>query len=125
MVTPIKLAPAKFCLACGTQLERKRFGKRLEDFSVFLRRQYCDQRCMGDGFEGVIKVMNDKNSRRQSAKARKTACERCGRVAHHVHHVDFNPQNNDPANLESLCASCHKIEHLPSARSANPLSVDL
>lgn len=113
--------PVKFCKTCGTQMERQRFNGRLEDKSAFARRTYCDQDCMAQDYEGTIKVMNDKNSRRQSAKTRKPDCEICGSSAHHVHHRDENPQNNDPLNLQSLCASCHKKEHLQKPAIRLPL----
>jgi len=43
-------------------------------------------------------------------------CERClkdgkTRAADLVHHKDRNPKNNRWNNLESLCVSCHDIEH--------------
>lgn len=28
-----------------------------------------------------------------------------------VHHKDGNHSNNDPSNLETLCANCHRLEH--------------
>ena len=112
MGRPAKPTPEKFCKTCGTLLERQRFNGRLEDLSAFRKRVYCDQECMAEDYEGTIKVMNDKNSRRQSAKVRQECCELCGQMAHHVHHRDENPQNNNPVNLQSLCASCHKREHL-------------
>lgn len=40
-------------------------------------------------------------------------CERCGfdkEAAITVHHKDWNHKNNDPSNLEVLCANCHAIE---------------
>jgi hypothetical protein len=43
-------------------------------------------------------------------------CERCGFVAVvvdqlDVHHKDGNRKHNRPANLETLCANCHRLEH--------------
>lgn len=41
-------------------------------------------------------------------------CVRCGYDnpnAIVVHHKDRNRKNNDPKNLETLCANCHMIEH--------------
>jgi hypothetical protein len=47
--------------------------------------------------------------------AKGDVCERCGFVPEHpcqldVHHRDGNHQNNDPSNLETLCANCHRLE---------------
>lgn len=43
-------------------------------------------------------------------------CGRCGFVPQSlvqldVHHKDGNHSNNDPSNLETLCANCHRLEH--------------
>lgn len=48
----------------------------------------------------------------------KPGCERCGFIPRHmcqmdVHHKDRNHKNNNPDNLETLCALCHRLEHLP------------
>jgi 5-methylcytosine-specific restriction endonuclease McrA len=47
-------------------------------------------------------------------------CERCGVVPNdpgrlHVHHIDRDRRNNDPANLMTLCRSCHRAEHRSGA----------
>jgi hypothetical protein len=42
----------------------------------------------------------------------KNACERCGGAKFLcAHHVDRNRMNNVPSNIETLCKSCHQIEH--------------
>ena len=75
---------------------------------------------MALAYEGVIKVVGEKNSRKQSAKKNTGVCNRCGRLKGntrlYVHHKDRNPINNDPDNLETLCGSCHKKEHTPESR---------
>ena len=45
-------------------------------------------------------------------------CERCGFVPVHsiqldVHHRDHNHDNHEQPNLETVCANCHRLEHLP------------
>jgi len=102
------------CKHCTKPLERKRFNGRLEDLSAFNRRVYCNRACMANGMEG-IKVMSDKNSRRQSAKVAALVCQSCGAATNlQVHHRDENPQNNAPSNLRTLCASCHRRCHSPN-----------
>ena len=102
----------RYCQQCGTPLERKRFQSRLEDFGRFLMRRYCDQQCMAAAMEGVTKVANAKNGRRQATKTKGAACEACAKTGWlHVHHVDEVPTNNEPNNLVTLCPSCHKNIH--------------
>ena len=104
------------CHFCGKPLERKRYPSKWEVWANFWRRKYCDRQCMADAYEGQIKVPTWANSRRQSQKQAKPACELCGRLATetqmYVHHRDENPMNNDPTNLQTLCGSCHRREHL-------------
>lgn len=47
----------------------------------------------------------------------KPICQKCGFIAVHtcqidVHHIDRNHKNNSCVNLISLCANCHRLEHL-------------
>lgn len=49
-------------------------------------------------------------------KYKLTHCELCGfkafdRCQLDVHHVDGNHHNNDPNNLQTLCANCHRLVH--------------
>ncbi len=43
-------------------------------------------------------------------------CERCSFVPEHtaqldVHHINHVHADNSPANLRTLCANCHRLEH--------------
>ena len=113
MPRPAKPDPMKNCEHCKKRLTRKRFNGTLEDMGAFLRRHFCDRACMAAAMEGVIKHATPKNSRRQSQKTAKAACEMCGRskVRLHVHHRDENPLNNASRNLQTLCGSCHRRSH--------------
>jgi predicted HNH restriction endonuclease len=47
-------------------------------------------------------------------KYRKDYCEYCGFIPLHIsqldiHHVDSNRLNNNPDNLQTLCANCHRL----------------
>lgn len=106
-----KKEPPRFCRQCGTMMQRKRYsGGRLEDFTVFMKRQYCSRECKD---KSVIKEVVGKNQYRHRArKFKKSQCERCGsRRNLQTHHVDRDITNNLLENLETLCASCHNTEH--------------
>lgn len=108
----------KFCGYCGKQLERKRYGTRLEDFTVFNNRKYCDRTCMRKAY------LKDGNFNQKYRIAHQTAvnimnlsdlpkiCSLCGGKGKlDVHHKDGNYQNNDMENLTYLCRSCHMKQH--------------
>lgn len=103
--------PTRYCERCGVGMQRRRFGDRLEDASVFQKRRYCSLSCANSrGNWGESSTAR----RREAHKSAKQACERCGKAPRrlHVHHKDENPNNNLPGNLETLCPSCHKLAHL-------------
>lgn len=52
---------------------------------------------------------------RQYAKFKQTVCSRCGFVPEHtcqldVDHIDGNHYNQNPTNLQTLCANCHRLK---------------
>jgi hypothetical protein len=53
--------------------------------------------------------------RAKLSKFKKDYCEECGFVAIHrsqldIDHIDGNHLNNDMANLQTLCANCHRLK---------------
>lgn len=123
--------PIKHCATCGVLMTRKRFGKRLEDPAVFLRRRHCGKAC-GATKEEVKPGTHHWRARRH----RKPTCEKCGTAEDlHVHHKDRDRTNNDPSNLETLCSTHHLKWHwhsdplfqpagVPRGGTTPPLSTD-
>lgn len=112
--------PEKYCEYCGKPMYRTRFlSGRLEDYSAFLRRKYCDRMCMRKAFVKKGDPCQDYSSAHHSAREIKyliegseKICEICGSTKNiDVHHKDGNFSNNDPENLMLLCRSCHMKEH--------------
>jgi hypothetical protein len=97
------------CAVCGLLLVRKR-RNRLESMNVFLRRKFCDRRCMA-----VAMIKDEVGDAALHLRARclcGSSCERCGTTDKlSVHHIDGDPSNNDPSNLMTLCGSCHTKWH--------------
>ena len=67
----------------------------------------CDQR--------RFNIANNKY-RDPYRKYKLNKCERCGFIPEHkcqmdIHHIDGKHHNNDPNNLKTLCANCHRLEH--------------
>src|SRR5574337_204403 len=114
----IEVSP-KPCERCGVTMERKRYNGRLEDPAVFARRRYCSLSCANSRDE-VTKSAHHWRAQRH----RKDSCQTCSTATDlHVHHIDRNPANNDPANLMTLCASCHLKLHWREDRAARMAAV--
>lgn len=112
-----KSVPAKRCENCGSDLLRRRFNGRLEDFGAFTKRRFCSLSCANSRERGGT---SSTTYHRRAGKHRRTACESCGR-SHwklHVHHRDETPANNSPTNLRTLCPSCHKLSHMQQQTQA-------
>lgn len=114
-MTP-KSGPEIPCKACGKTLSRKRINGRMEDFTVFLRRKYCDRACMA---RAMTKTDPSRSAiSKRTLKFRKEQCDVCHTIHQlGVHHVDQNPMNNDPSNLMTLCAHCHTTWHWENGKS--------
>ena len=104
----------KYCEYCGNKLERKRFNGRLEDFTVFSNRKYCNRECMKRDFLKIGEHDQSYSNAHTTARKinelilHKEVCELCGNDTNlDIHHIDGNWQNNNLDNLMCLCRSCH------------------
>ena len=120
MPIPPKPDPEKYCEVCGVRLSRKRFGGRLEDMGRFVTRRTCGQSC-GNTKREVGKDALHWRARKYLA----ATCQECGTTERlHVHHIDRDPANNSPANLATLCASCHLKLHWREDRAKRLASMN-
>lgn len=112
MPMPKKSDPAKSCESCGKALQRKRYCGRMEDRAVFLRRRFCDAKCMGTSKVTATPARGTLRKRTGKAVPLKPACERCGSAKERQrHHRNRDIADNRPENVETLCARCHALEH--------------
>ena len=87
------------CVSCGIN---KQTQARRDKYRNIVYRPYC-QSC-------VKKMQRKKNVYKKSVM-----CEHCGFVALHpcqldLDHIDGNNKNNNPSNLRTLCANCHRLK---------------
>lgn len=112
--------PEKSCKYCGTQMFRKNFNGRLEDMSVFIRRQYCGLDC-----SSKAQIISTKNAAllKRVVKYRKDKCEACGTTERlHCHHIDNNRENDSQENIQTLCITCHVNHHHQSRMAGKPIA---
>lgn len=113
MPMPRKEEPEKFCKRCGTEFHRSTFNGRLEDLGVFKRRKYCSISCASTR----ERPSHWGTYHWRARKHRLSSCEACGSTEKlHAHHVDSCPENNDPANIQTLCVFCHNFLHATADR---------
>ena len=93
------------CKECGpVVLKKKRTGYLC---SISQNRWRGDQKAQ----------QQKRNAKRKPhRKYLEDSCSRCGFEPEiprqmDVHHIDGNHRNNDPTNLKTLCANCHRLIH--------------
>ena len=80
------------------------------------KRKVHNKNLRGEPGSAERKEFNRKRSlkRYPHRKYLKECCEICGFTGHpcqlDVDHIDQNHSNNDPANLQTLCANCHRLK---------------
>jgi len=47
----------KFCQNCGKLIERKKFNDRIEDYTIYKRRKYCDHGCYVAMKKKTVKII--------------------------------------------------------------------
>ena len=101
----------KICPVCGKPFSRRRYGKRLEDYTRFRNRIFCSKSCSAHRRQEDINRVRT-SFHRIARKHLKECCAICGTTENlQVHHLDRNIKNNSEENLQTLCASCHMKLH--------------
>lgn len=118
---------AKPCAVCGSTIVKEPSEKSAN----FRKRQTCSQECRTILKSRVRSATDIRHSdyplefrsplKRLIRERDDYCCRECGIPEsgrkHHVHHIDYMKDNCHPANLITLCNSCH-------GRTTNPTPVD-
>jgi len=108
IATQVKKTESKICMKCKKEFFRRRFGKRLEDFTRWNQRKYCSKQCNYIRPEKTHKSSFHRLARNFVDQS----CKICKSTENlDVHHKDKNYKNNEISNLETLCHSCHMKLH--------------
>ncbi len=108
---------ARTCKYCGAVLVKKiihlRTGrKERETPANFHRRKYCGKRCCGLDHRSSIQTKGILCCRARAHL--REACEFCGSQKRlSAHHISRDRTDNSPANIQTLCVSCHARLHYP------------
>ena len=91
-------------------------------FNYRSNKKYCSRSCKQNAHglrrrkkRSVSFFKSSEESKYKYRKYKKSFCEKCGFIPEHkcqldVDHIDGNHQNNDPSNLQTLCANCHRLK---------------
>jgi hypothetical protein len=102
----------KRCEYCGKEMVRPRWGNGELD-STWEKRRFCSSRCYGDLVISQGRANRKSGRKRAQRTIPMTECARCrGTTRLQRHHKDRNPLNNARNNVEILCQTCHKTDHL-------------
>jgi hypothetical protein len=110
MGRPRVILSERICVHCGKKFQRGVYGGKLEDPSIFRRRQYCSHEC-----STRAKRKRDLTTRERDKHARELRADRCNECgspkALRLHFLDGDKMNLTPGNYVTVCASCQTRRH--------------
>lgn len=101
------------CHWCGIEFKPNRKDKKFCSQACYKRHGKKNKGHSNGNRENQLKRVNV--YKRPYIQHKGSLCEVCGFVPQHlcqldVDHIDGDHDNNDPTNLQTLCANCHRLK---------------
>jgi 5-methylcytosine-specific restriction endonuclease McrA len=103
------------CVKCNIRLQRKATGRKNKQVTYRAICRRCENELYPPKNIPDFFLIKQNGKRQLYRQHKKRYCEECDFQSIHscqldVDHIDGNHKNDEPSNLRTLCANCHRLK---------------